>query len=450
MIRVVDTNKQTNTSISPPIKIMNEEQERAFQLILGKKNVLITAPGGFGKTFFINEMARRVTRLRPDIRVAKTSMTGSSAILLNGTTMHAYLGIGICTDTMEMYRRIIKTRSRPAWVLTDILVIDEVSMLSKELFQSLDYLGKQLRNDPRPFGGLQIVLAGDFCQIGCISSSSYCFESDLWDRNIHHIIEFTRSYRQEGDLVFSKMLEQIRFGVITEDTERALRSRMIPFTSYRDGIQPTRLYSYKKDVASINQQFLEQLVLQDRRTTHEYRVRIKQKYAHKKKTFLSCVDEPPLLLCVGAQVILTVNLDIEQGLINGSRGVVVAFSASGLPVVEFVNGYTQVIDFFEHTIEERSVEVFGYTRIPLILGWAITIHKSQGMTLDLVVADMGGVFDYGQGYVTLSRVKNLQSLFLTRIDFSRIRCNPKVVEFYSSIRPRDPCRPPSPDPGGRS
>ena len=409
---------------------MNQNQEYAFSLVEKGKNILITSPAGFGKTYFINEMVKRMKESYPNKVIGKTSMTGSSAILIGGTTLHSYLGFGICKDTFDMIQRIRKMKKRQIWENTDILIIDEVSMLSKEMFESLDYIAKELCQNPRPFGGIQLVLCGDFCQLGCIGSNHFCFESELWKKNIHETVLFTESYRQKDDLIFSKMLEKIRFGEINEDIEDALKSRIVRYKKTGD-IEPTRLYSYKKDVSEINEDYLNDLITNQKKQSNVYSIRSRST-KDKIKKYVPDMDQK-LQLCVDSQVILTVNLDIENGLINGSRGVVKSFSVDGLPVVKFLNGITMTIDYFTYNIEERSVEVCSYSQIPLILGWAITIHKSQGMTLDLVITDLSNIFDYGQAYVTLSRVKNLNSLYITKIYFSKIKCNPKVLEFYKTL-----------------
>lgn len=406
---------------------MNQNQEYAFSLVEKGKNIFVSGAGGVGKTHWINEVVNRIHHRNPNKIIGKTAMTGSAALLIGGTTLHSYLGIGICKDTLEMIIRIRKMRKHKIWETTNILIIDEVSMLSKEMLESLDYIGKELCRNPRPFGGIQLVLCGDFCQLGCIGSENFCFESEVWDRHIHETVLFTESFRQKDDLVFANMLDKIRFGEITPDIEEALSSRLIEYQKTGE-IEPTRLYSYKKDVNEINKNHLDDLITIQKKPSNVYSIRSKSP-KDKIKKYISDVDQK-LQLCIDAQVILSVNLDIENGLINGSRGVVKQFTLQGLPVVTFMNGITMTIDYFTCSIEERSIEVCSYSQIPLILGWAITIHKSQGMTLDLVITDLSNLFDYGQGYVTLSRVKNLNSLYITNINFSKIKCNPKVIEFY--------------------
>lgn len=407
---------------------MNQNQEYAFSLVEKGKNIFVSGPAGTGKTHFINEVVNRMRYKHHNKIIGKTAMTGSAALLIGGTTLHSYLGIGICKDTLDMILRIRKLRKHTIWETTDILIIDEVSMLSKEMLESLDYIGRELRRNPRPFGGIQLILCGDFCQLGCIGSEYFCFESEVWNKHIHETVLFTESFRQKNDLVFANMLDNIRFGEITPDIEEALNSRLMEYQKTGD-IEPTRLYSYKKDVNEINKHYLDDLITNQKKPSNVYSIRSKSP-KDKIKKYISDIDQK-LQLCIDAQVILTVNLDIENGLINGSRGVVKQFTLNGLPVVTFMNGITVTIDYFTCSIEERSVEVCSYSQIPLMLGWAITIHRSQGMTLDFVITDLSNLFDYGQGYVTLSRIRNLNSLYITNIDFSKIKCNPKVVDFYA-------------------
>ena len=404
---------------------MNEQQERACSLVLQGKNVLVTGGAGTGKTFFLRQL---IDRLRHSSKViGVTSMTGSSALLIRGTTLHAYLGLGISKDTITMMNRIRKFRKRKVWEETDVLIIDEVSMLSKDLFESIDYIAREFRRNPRPFGGIQVVLCGDFCQLGCIDSDKYCFEATMWSKYIHETVYLTKIYRQHQDLEYAQVLEKVRFGIIDSDVRRVLSERVRPFPKLReDGIEATKLYPYRKDVAAVNAMHLRKLIDEGGERPYEFRVRC----TTKKETIKKMLgDQAHLVLCRNAQVILTVNLDLERGLVNGSRGVVIGFEL-GMPIVRFVNGVVRTMEYYTYNIEEDGKQVSTYAQVPLILGWAITIHKSQGMTLDYVVTELSNIFDYGQGYVTLSRVQRSEDIFIAKIDFSKLKCNPKVYAFY--------------------
>lgn len=414
---------------------MNEQQEHACSLVQQGKNIFVTGGAGTGKTFFIKHL---VERLRGSgKKVGVTSMTANSALLINGTTLHSYLGFGIAKDTMGMIHRIRKFRKVEAWCSCDLLIIDEVSMLSKELFESIDYIAKDFRRNPRPFGGMQVLLCGDFCQLGCIGSEAFCFESVLWSKYIYETVQFKHIFRQENDRQFSTILNQIRFGEISKDTQDILQTCVKPFKPEEShGIEPTKLFPYRKDVSEMNQKHLSDLIHVKKEIAMTYNVQSDMKKDKLKKYI---TDNSVITLCKNAQVILTVNLDIEQGLVNGSRGIIKGFSGR-LPIVQFVNGKTRVIDYYKYTTEdETGRSSVAYSQIPLLLGWAITIHKSQGMTLDYVLTDLSNVFDYGQGYVTLSRVRGLQNLWITKIDYSKLQCNPKVYEFYQSLEKKTSC-----------
>lgn len=397
---------------------MNEQQREAIQAIRDGLNILVTGGAGTGKTFFIHCLREEF----PHATIGVTSTTGSSALLINGTTVHAYLGLGILKNEKDIFKRIIKFKKTHIWEETDILVIDEVSMLPKELFEAIDSIAKRIRRSSQPFGGMQVVLCGDFCQLGVVRSEDFCFDSEVWGSNIQKIINLTEVYRHKDDNIFSTMLSNIRFGKIDDWTREELRGRMTtpPFNSK---IIPTKLYPFRKDVREINEKFLQELI----KNYPLYKYEIKTKSGLVKKT----IPMEPLQICQDAQVILTRNLDIENGLVNGSRGVVTHF-IDGKPMVQFRNGHIRLIEYFKYEIEEDDT-VHVYEQMPLILGWAITIHKSQGMTLDYVETDLTHIFEYGQGYVTLSRVRKMQDLFLKGIDFKKIRCNPKVIQFYNEI-----------------
>lgn len=406
---------------------MNEQQRRACDLVFQGKNVLVTGGAGTGKTFFLRHLVRDLHQRHPSKSIGITSMTGSSALLIGGTTLHAYLGMGISKDTMSMMNRIRKFRKRKVWEETDVLIIDEVGMLSKEMFQSIDYIAKEFRRNPRPFGGIQIVLCGDFCQLACIDSDKYCFESDAWSKYIHETVYLTQVFRQHEDTEYARVLEKVRFGEIDDEVRRVLGARVRPFPQCdANGIEPTKLYPYRKDVSSINTKHLRTLIDEQGERVYEFRVQA----THKKDSIKKMLgDQAHLTLCKDAQVILTVNLDIENGLVNGSRGVVIGFEM-GMPIVRFVHGVVRTIEYYTYHMEEDGKQVSTYMQVPLVLGWAITIHKSQGMTLDYVVTDLFNIFDYGQGYVTLSRVRRASDIFIAKIDFSKLQCDPKVVAFY--------------------
>lgn len=233
---------------------MNEKQKEAILAVRNGLNVFVTGGAGTGKTFFIQSLVKEF----PHANIAITSTTGSSALLINGTTVHSYLGLGILKNELDILKRIIKFKKRGVWITTDILVIDEISMLSKELFEIIDSIAKKLRESDKPFGGMQVVLCGDFCQLGVVGSEDFCFDSFLWSVNIHKTIYLTEVYRQKSDRDFSIILEKIRFGNLDEKIKKQLSDRLIPPNS--DKIFPTQLYPFRRNVNNINEMFLERLI----------------------------------------------------------------------------------------------------------------------------------------------------------------------------------------------
>ena len=181
----------------------------------------------------------------------------------------------------------------------------------------------------------------------------------------------------------------------------------------------------------INLNYITDLIENQHQEHYTYHV----KYSKKKKEiekYMKCLMiNEEILLCKNAQVILSVNLDVENGLVNGSRGIIKEFQ-NGLPLVQFKNGIKMLISYYTYTFENDEI-TFTYEQIPLIHGWAITIHKSQGMTLDSVETDLSNLFDYGQGYVTLSRVRSLKDLYLLNLNKNKIKCHPTVFKFYHNM-----------------
>jgi len=415
---------------------MNSQQELAYRYVEEGKNVFVTGGAGSGKSFFVKTIIERLRHRFCDKdpnhkKIGITSMTGSSALLIGGTTLHSFLGIGITRDVDGMMTRIGKYGKKRVWKKLDVLIIDEVSMLSRELFECIDIVAKQLRKSTQPFGGIQLILCGDFCQLGCVDSKEFCFESPIWSCSIHHTIEFTTIYRQEQDSTFINVLNQVRFGNITKEVQTLLKQRVKLFQNNDKGIIPTQLFPHRKSVYSINLKHLETLL----DMKHQHHIFLVKSKDENPKLVKYLGEDATKMLCVDAQVILTVNLDIENGLVNGSRGKVVEFTDNDLPIVEFVDGTRRMIEYYDYEWEDENNNIHKYSHLPLTLGWAITIHKSQGMTLDCVITELANIFDYGQGYVTLSRVKSLENIWISKIDFSKLKCHPKVIDFYKKLSP---------------
>lgn len=370
--------------------------------------------------------------------IGVTSTTGISALLFGGTTLHSFLGIGLGTASVEDIVSKIFKRSylKKRWCELETLIIDEISMLSPALFDKLEEIARTVRHDERPFGGIQLILSGDFLQLPCIGSDKFCFESKKWNNCIDKTVYLTEIMRQK-DKKFQECLNNIRIGLITREIRELLQSRINVKIKNDHGIRPTKLYCTNYSVDYINNEELDKLAANDP-DFYEYNMETHVFPGVKNRTYIiekykkNCNAPETIQLCTGAQVMLLYNLDLDGGLVNGSRGVIKSF-VGDVPLVRFMNGREVVIDYHTWEVEENGKKVMRVIQIPLKLAYALTAHKSQGCTLDCVEIDMTNVFDYGQAYVMLSRVKNIENLNILGIDFDKIKAHPTAVEFYQSL-----------------
>jgi ATP-dependent DNA helicase PIF1 len=414
--------------------MLTEKQQKVVDLILKRENVMISGPGGTGKSFLIHH----VVSLKDSLMSSKshimgvTAMTGAAAVLINGTTLHSFLGLGLGEGSVSQLVDKIKINNKSScWKLLQILIIDEVSMLSVELFDKLERIARIFRENEKPFGGIHLVLSGDFLQLPCIGGE-FCFKSAKWKSCIPKVICFDEILRQT-DPVFHEILNRARFGKTTKRDIKDIKSKCLQKISDHSNqefaIKPTMLLCKRADTDIINNAELKKIrdvCFYKYEKTVVWQDKIDQK-------ILKALGHIPnsVTLCVGAQVMLTVNLKVDEHLVNGSRGVIVGFSNS-TPIVQFVEKQVAV-DLFKYTIEKNNMLVVSVSQIPLQLAYALTIHKSLGATLDCAHINFAGVFAYGQGYVALSRVKNLKSLYVENIKTSSFIAHPEALHFYENI-----------------
>jgi ATP-dependent DNA helicase PIF1 len=395
-----------------------------------------------------------------DIHV--TALTGCAAVLLNckAKTLHSWAGIGLGNGTIEQLVNKIKKNkfAKALWRGTDILVVDEVSMLSLKLFNTLNEIGKAVRGNFKPFGGIQMIFSGDFFQLPPVGDKDepdtqrFCFESDDWNSVFHRDcqIQLVKIFRQT-DEIYSTILNQIREGKIKRKANDLLLQYVgRPFAENLVA-EPTKLYPTKNKVEQINVMRMSALQgeskefkikylkdLEMTKTDRTKRLEFTEKDIQVELDFLAgnLMCEKEMKLKIGSQVMCIVNIKSEQGdvlVCNGSQGIIKEFCAlTGLPKVKYNNGIEMLMG--RHIWESEKIPGIGVSQVPLILAWALTIHKSQGATMDAAEIDVGsGIFECGQTYVALSRVKSLDGLYLTSFDAKRIRINKKVKEFYESL-----------------
>jgi ATP-dependent DNA helicase PIF1 len=419
---------------------LSQKQQQAYDLIMKGKNVFLTSPGGYGKSHLIKKIAYEFRSLKIGI----TSTTGVSAILLGGSTLHSFLGIGLGSASVEKLYMLIKNKPyiNKRWKELDVLVIDEISMLDPALLDKLELLARKIRKNEEPFGGIQIILSGDFYQLPVVGSEFFCFDAECWSRLIplENIIELDVNFRQ-GNNQFQRILNEIRIGEVSDESMEVLRTREDIVLENEYGIIPTKIFALNRDVDEYNDNALNDLCLKNPeleflefQLTYDVMKTSMKNFDFEEKLRKNCNVPFTLQLCVGAQVMLLYNVDLESGLCNGSRGVVVGFDED-LPLVKFLNGKTVLINYQTWTIEENNGEpILIYTQIPLRISYAITNHKSQGCSLDYVDVDLKSVFADGQSYVGLSRVRTLEGLSIRNLNRECFRANPRVKEFYNSLK----------------
>ena len=422
---------QINTEIK-----LNEKQNEAYALMVDGKSIFLTGAAGTGKTAVLKLFIQVYKQNRI---MGVTSTTGISALLFGGSTMHSFLGIGLGQGSVESLLQKLWKRPplRKRWNELETLIIDEISMLSPVLFDKLERLARRIRHDERPFGGIQLILSGDFLQLPCVNSDDFCFESKSWSKCIDQTVYLTESMRQT-DHEFQECLHtNIRFGLLPKKTRKLLKSRVGVKLTNDFGIKPTKLFSTNFSVDYINNKELDILAQSDPEF-FEYNMEfyvypgVKNKDYAIEKYKKNCNAPEIIQLCVGAQVMLLWNLDQDEGLVNGSRGVITDFIGD-IPIVKFLNGRELPIHYNIWEMEENGQKTMRVIQIPLKLAYALTIHKSQGCTLDYAEIDLSNTFAPGQAYVALSRVKNLDGLCIIDIDFDKIFANEKAVQFYKDL-----------------
>jgi len=435
-------NRMMSEKIAQEVKL-TRLQQKALDLMVAGENVFLTGPGGTGKSLVIKTFQRLCQNRR---LISITSTTGVSAVLIGGATLHSYLKIGLGSGTVEeLYDKINRVpKHRQRWTELDTLVIDEVSMLSPELFDKLEKLARMFRcrgrlltkEEEKPFGDIQLILSGDFLQLPVVGSDDFCFEASSWEKCIPHTVHLTEIMRQE-DRDFQEVLNKVRHGIVDKTVKKMLSSRIGVKLKNDQGIKPTKVYTTNERVDYINDQELEKLADKGEPFFeydmeiyfYEYvpdRIQAMEKYRK------SSLAPDKLQLCKGAQVMIVANIAVELGLANGTRGVVVDF-LDDIPVVRILDGTEHLISYHTWEIMEGKKNAVRLTQIPLRLAWACTAHKIQGATLDYAVEDLSNIFAFGQAYVALSRVKNLEGLSIKDINFAGIQAHPKALDFYRNL-----------------
>lgn len=400
---------------------MNEQQLKVVEHLQNNKNVLLIGQAGTGKSKLLEELKYHL----PEKTVYITSTTGISALNIGAVTMHSFLGIKLGAGTAEflykeMYKNI-KVRKR-LLASNIVLCIDEDSMIPLVLFEKLNIAFQLLRKKSEPFGGIQMLLSGDFLQLEPINEE-LIYKSEL----ITHFekVILTHNYRQENDKQFQTLLDNLRFNKLTEEDLELLEEAS---KRENDGV---KMFCLNRDIIKKNEYHLNSIKNKEFKFKAKYNGNVNLVNELKKQFASRGIDT--IILKKDLKVMLTKNLNVEDGLVNGSLGIVTGFTSRGYPIVDFKKGNVISIDECAWELVSNNKTVATAVQIPLVLSYASSIHKCQGLTLDKVTVDLKNVFCNHQIYVALSRVRSLEGLALVNFDKDKIKVNRETIEFYNSI-----------------
>ena len=407
------------------------KQETALNILKLGKNVFITGSAGTGKTYLLNRYIRYLKD--NNIYPAVVAPTGISASHLKGQTIHSFFSLGIRNKIDNGYIEFLldKRYLRKRFSELKVLIIDEVSMVSPDIFSAMDIILQSFKGSIEPFGGVQVVISGDFFQLPPVSkelkNKRFAWQSEAWRELKLTSCYLEEKFRQEDNRLI-KVLDDIRSANITNITQDILYSRYKK--SLKKNFTPTKLYTHNFDVDRINSAELAKLKEKSKLFVYDSKGSPK----NVEKIFKSSLVLKELTLKKGAIVIFIKN-NYEDGYVNGTTGVVDRFDKDNLPIVKISDGRKIKVDYQEWSIENDSGEILAtVSQIPLRLAWAITIHKSQGMTLSSAEIDLSKTFEVGQGYVALSRIKSLEGLKLMGINSNALKVDPLILKIDGKIK----------------
>ena len=432
-------------------------QTDALRILNAGANVFLTGAPGAGKTYVLNQFVKQARQRGASVAV--TASTGIAATHLNGQTIHSWSGVGVAQVMTDTLLKQIKTRRGKRIRATDILVIDEISMMHAWLFDMVDQACRAVRRSPEPFGGLQVVMSGDLFQLPPVSNprrdrelvapppelvamreryakagrnpNGFVTESLIWPELNPIVCYLTEQHRQDtGQLL--DVLTDIRQGTVTDTDRQALDTRI--------GVEPAgndvaiSLYPNNRQADALNDSKLAQI----NEPEHRFEAESSGQVSLIKRLKSTMLAPEILSLKIGAAVMALRN-DTNQQYVNGSLGTVVDFVSTTegeYPMVDFENGHTVIMQPAAWEMMDGETVLASVKQVPLRCAWAITIHKSQGMTLDRARMDLRRTFAPGMGYVALSRVESMDGLYLDGINERAFLVSPEAVRLDGILRER--------------
>ena len=404
-------------------------QGEALTILKTGANVYLTGEPGSGKTHTINEFVQwlRSCGIEPSV----TAATGIAATHVAGMTLHSWSGIGIAEhlSRADVDRIASKEHVARRIAKAKVLIVEEISMLSATTFEMADKICREVRRENKPFGGLTVILVGDFFQLPPVSRRrevQFAYTSHVW-RDLNLITCYlTEQYRQD-DSEFLNVLSTIRLGEVEEMHRELLMTRNVDVASLPHDVP--KLFSHNADVDRINAGELAKL----KGTMKKFYMTSRGKDLLVEGLKRGCLSPEVLELKEGAAVMFTKNS--PQGrFVNGTLGQVSGWGADGSPIVKIKNGSRVTTEPMEWRVEEQGKIRASVSQIPLRLAYAMTVHKSQGMSMDAAIMDLSKAFEYGQGYVALSRVRRLSGVYLTGLNARALEVHPEILEKDRDFR----------------
>ncbi|OJD34332.1 mitochondrial dna helicase [Diplodia corticola] len=469
---------------------LSEEQTHVLNLVVNEgKSVFFTGSAGTGKSVLLREIIAALKKkyIRESERVAVTASTGLAACNIGGVTLHSFSGIGLGNAPVEELVKKIKRnqKHKHRWMRVKVLIVDEVSMIDGDLFDKLEAIARNLRNNGRPFGGIQVIITGDFFQLPPVPEKNkvakFAFDANTWNTVIEHTIGLTHIFRQK-DPVFAGMLNEMREGRLSPSSIEAFKQLNRPLES-ESGLEATELFPLRQQVEEANRRRMT-VLHGDVRTYEAKDGGTIQDKTQRDRILANCMAPEAIQLKKGAQVMLIKNMD--ETLVNGSLGRVIGFmneamfdsyqqneeqylgiSSANNPddpeermlleqrrrakITDMLNASSQLYPVVRFTLPDGTMRdllcqreswknelpngevVASRSQVPLILAWALSIHKAQGQTLERVKVDLGRVFEKGQAYVALSRATNMAGLQVMNFDPKKVNAHERVRSFYTSL-----------------
>lgn len=423
-----------------------DQQKQVINAVSVGQSVFITGSAGTGKTALIQQVIKTLSRkcYQPSA-VFVTAATGVAACAIRGQTLHYFSGVKYpVADREQLLQSVLSNKQACArWKKAKALVIDEISMVPANMFDDLECIARVIRGVDKEWGGLQLVVGGDFFQLPPIieppdpSGKEFAFEADCWDSSFDLQVELTEIFRQSDPLLI-KILQGIRRGEIDPSDEECLQEVCCSKTEPDDSV--VQLYPRTEDVARVNEERMKRL-------NNEIVVYTAADSGidRWKRQLDKGIAPNEIGLCEKARVMLIKNVETWRGLVNGATGTILGFvKPEGrvvtdicedglLPLVEFDSGQTVVVKPETWEVKEGDVILASRKQIPLILAWSLSIHKCQGMTLERLRTDLSRAFGYGMPYVAISRVRSSEGLYLSGFHPSKVKAHPKVLKFYKNF-----------------